>query len=345
MGLYLSKPIYRCNAIRSVPALARALRLDVPALIGAAEAANGNYRVVPPEPGSTRQTFDALGLLKEIHRRIKVTVFANVDFPEYLHGSLKGCDYVTNASLHTNKRLLICEDVKKFFPSVGAAFVEDVWCGFFGFSPAVAKVLTKLTTKDGSLPQGAITSSYLANLVLWRDEPLLHAKLASRGITYSRYVDDMAMSSANYLSTEKQTWAIAQLYGMLRRNGLNAGRAKHEIFSSSEPMIATKLIVNRKPALDQKKRSQVRTQVRQLEIAHAGGADSDAVRALATKASQRVGQLGRFHKTQAGRLKARIGAVREALPQLSMEPVITYPKRYESNAATALPGNGLAAWE
>jgi hypothetical protein len=345
MALSLSKPTYRCKAIRSIPALARALRLDVPVLIEAADAANGNYRVVPPEPGSTRQTFDALGLLKEIHRRIKLAFFDNVRFPAYLHGSLKGCDYVTNASLHTNKKLLICEDVKKFFPSVGAAFVEDVWCGFFGFSLAVAKLLTKLTTKEGALPQGAITSSYLANLVLWRDEPLLHAKLAARGITYSRYVDDMAMSSVNYLSKETQTWAIAQLYGMLRRNGLKAGRAKHEIFSSSEPMIATKLIVNRKPALAQKKRSQVRAQVKQLEIAHEKGADTGTVRALATRAAQSVGQLGRFHKTQAENLKTRIGSVREALPQLSVESITTYPKGYKANTTSNAPNDGLAPWD
>jgi hypothetical protein len=331
MALSLSKPTYRCKPIRSVSALARALRLDVTTLIDAANAANLNYRVVPPKPGSTRQIFDALGLLKDIHRRIKLTIFDQVMFPSYLHGSLKGCDYVTNASLHTNKKLLICEDVKQFFPSVGLTFVEDVWCGFFGFSSDVASLLTKLTTKDGTLPQGAITSSFLANLVLWRDEPLLHAKLATRGITYSRYVDDMAMSSVNYMSKVDQTWAIAQLYGMLRRNGLKAGRTKHEIFSSSEPMIATKLIVNRKPALEQKKRSQVRSQVRQLEIAHADGTDTEIVRSLTVKASQRVGQLGRFHKTQADHLKNRIGAVREALPQLSAVSITTYPIGYKAN--------------
>lgn len=345
MALSLSKPTYRCKSIRSIPALARALRLDVPVLIEAADVANGKYRVVPPKPGSTRHTFDALGLLKEIHGRIKIAFFDKVQFPAYLHGSLKGCDYVTNASLHTNKKLLICEDVKKFFPSVGEAFVEDVWCGFFGFSPGVAKLLAKLTTKDGALPQGAITSSYLANLVLWRDEPLLHAKLASRGITYSRYVDDMAMSSVTYLSKENQTWAIAQLYGMLRRNGLKAGRAKHEIFSASEPMIATKLIVNRKPALAQKKRSQVRAQVKQLEIAHAEGADADTVQALATRAAQSVGQLGRFHKTQAGNLKTRIGVVRSTLPQLSVKSITTNPKGNKASTTSNVPDDGLAPWD
>ena len=224
---------------------------------------------------------------------------------------------MTNASLHTNKRLLICEDVKKFFPSVCAEQIQDVWCCFFGFAPDVAALLTKLTTKDGVLPQGAIPSSYLANLVLWRYEPLLHAKFAERGITYSRYVDDMAMSSTAYVTKETQTWIIAQVYGMLRKVGLKAGRNKHEIFSATEPMIATKLIVNRKPSLSQKKRSQIRAQVRQVELAHASKVDPETVRELANKAAQRVGQVGRFHKTQAGHLKERVKTVRAALPAQS----------------------------
>ncbi len=314
MALYLHKPSYPCKPITSVTALARALRLEVPALIAAAENANRNYRAVPPKPGSTRETFDAVGLLKQIHGRIKDQLFAKVAFPDYLHGSLKGRDYVTNATLHTNKQILICEDVQSFFPSVKADRVKDVWRSFFGFSPEVAQLLTMLTTKDGALPQGARTSSYLANLVLWRDEPTLQAKLAAQGITYSRYVDDMEMSSSTYLTKTMQSWVIAQVYGMLRKNGLSAKRKKHEIFSANEPMIATKLIVNRKPSLDRKKRSQVRAQVRQLEIAHEAGGDVGATRALTDKAAQRVGQLGRFHPKQADQLRVRIRRVRNALP-------------------------------
>lgn len=79
-------------------------------------------------------------------------------------------------------------------------------------------------------------------------------------------------------------------------------------------MIATKLIVNRKPSLSPKKRSQVRAQVRQLEIAAANGINAEELRDLANKAAQRVGQLGRFHKTPAASLKNRIAIVRGTLP-------------------------------
>ncbi|WP_084461444.1 reverse transcriptase family protein [Curvibacter gracilis] len=324
MDLFLIKPRYRASPIRSIAALARSLRWDALALVDMAERANGMWRTVKPKPGSIRQTFDAMGPLKEIHQSLKLNIFSKVDFPEYLQGSLKGRDYVSNASLHKDKQILICEDVKGFFPSVGAAYVEDVWCGFFGFAPDVAKLLTKLTTKDGCLPQGCIASSFLANLVLWRHEPLLHAKLAQRGITYSRYVDDMVMSAATHLDKATQTWVIAQVYGMLARHNLKASRKKHEVFSATQPMIATKLIVNRKPSLSLKKRSQVRAQVRQLEIAVGTGLDAEELRDLANKAAQQVGQLGRFHKTQAEHLRNRIAIVRGTLP-IEHPSIITAP--------------------
>lgn len=343
MSLILNKPNYPRKPIRSIAALARVLELTEPVLKAQAAKANGNYRTVPPKEGSKRETFDARGLLKIIHSRIKHMIFSNVVFPDYLHGSLKGRDYVSNAKLHTNKQMLICEDVKSFFPSVTAIRVKDVWCGFFGFSPEVAELLTLLTTKDGKLPQGSITSSYLANLVLWRDEPLLQAKLADKRITYSRYVDDMMMSSKDYLSKEMQTWVIHQVYGMLKKNGLSAGRAKHEIFSASEPMVATKLIVNAKPSLSSRKRSQVRAQVLQLEQTALDEKDREVIRALANKAAQRVGQLGRFHKTQAGHLKVRVKAVREALPVESRISITTSSK---SSQAPSSPLNiDVPPWE
>ena len=74
-------------------------------------------------------------------------------------------------------------------------------------------------------------------------------------------------------------------------------------------------------------------------------ADPDTVRALATRASQRVGQLGRFHKTQAEHLKNRIGVVREALPQLFVESITTYPKGYKANITSIVPDDGLAPWD
>lgn len=315
MGLYLNKPSYPCDPIRTVAALARTLRTSETELLRICDRANASWRKVKPEPGSTRETFDAHGPLKALHRKLKNCIFSRVYFPDYLQGSLKGRDYVSNADLHKNKQVLICEDVQKFFPSVSATIVEDVWRGFFGFSREVASILTRLTTKDGVLPQGAITSSFLANLVMWRREPLLQAKLAAMGITYSRYVDDMSMSSEVHLDKAAQTKVIGMVYGMLAAHGLRAARHKHDVFSASQQMITTKLIVNRKPSLTAAKRSNVRAQVKQLEMAAESGVSGIELRELVNKASQRVGQLARFHKRSGELLRDRVKVIRKKIPE------------------------------
>lgn len=301
MSLHLIKPHYPCEPIGTISKLAKALGKEESFLRELANSANGMYKevLIKKVNKTPRLTFDAQGQLKVVHESIKNRIFSRVRFPDYLHGSLKGCDYVTNAALHTNKKIIICEDVQQFFPSVSSLLVMDIWRNLFHFSEEVATLLTILTTKDGAIPQGAKTSSYLANLVFWRDEPLLQAKLAQKGIIYSRYVDDIAMSSKSFFSKSEQTKAIADVYGMLRKHGLNASRKKHEVSSDSGVMKVTKLIVNRKPSLSKVKRSQVRAQV------HKATTQSVSIEML-NKAAQSAGQLGRFHPAEARHLKLDI---------------------------------------
>jgi hypothetical protein len=108
--------------------------------------------------------------LKTIQERIKVKILYKVFYPRYLQGSIKDDgikrSYISNAKIHANSRIVINEDITKFFPSTSEQLIFDIWKIFFGFSDKVARYLTKLTTKDGLLPEGAKTSSYLANLVL-----------------------------------------------------------------------------------------------------------------------------------------------------------------------------------
>ena len=322
MNLSPRKPTYPYKPIGSIKALAATLRVSEKDLLDIATQASSLYRAVKPKPGLDRKTFDARLPLKPLHARIKTLILSQVVFPDYLTGSLKGRDYKTNASLHTNKAVIISEDVKGFFGSVSADLVYDVWRNIFGFAAPVAHVLTQLTTKDGALPQGGIPSSYLANLALWRDEPLLHAKLAERGVTYSRYVDDMCMSTNERLDSISKKEIIQMVYGMLRRNGLYARRDKHDITPATEQMIATKLVVNRKAALLPERRANVRVAVFQAERA---ATDTDPVTARRTldKAASKVGMLGRFHPNLAAPLRERIRRARAVLPSLDVLRVFT----------------------
>lgn len=64
-----------------------------------------------------------------------------------------------------------------------------------GFSHDVSSILTKLTTYNGHLPQGAPTSTTIANLVFMPTGRALQAIARREGLRFTTFVDDVTMSS------------------------------------------------------------------------------------------------------------------------------------------------------
>lgn len=94
---------------------------------------------------------------------------------------------------HTGHRYLLHLDIKDFFPSVRPSRVKRAF-ERTGFDPDVAGLLTHLTTVNNHLPQGAPTSVAVADLVLGRLDRSLWGLCQRFGLTYTRYVDDIAIS-------------------------------------------------------------------------------------------------------------------------------------------------------
>ena len=309
-----STPSYSQHRIGTLNSLRLPLGLSVDKLLSLAQRADGLYRVaksITKPDGSIRKTYDALASLKAVHRRIKSQILDHVIYPAYLTGSIKGNDYKINAALHTNARIVINEDISGFFPSTSADRIFSIWRGFFGFSEDVARCLTQLTTRHGELPQGAITSSFLANLVFWRDEPELFGKFAAQGLVYSRYVDDIAVSSKTFLTNEAKTNVVRQVYGMLLKHGYQPKRAKHEISTSGTRMEVTKLSVNSKPGLGKAVYSKTRAAVHDIERRIASGEVLSFERGPYAQVMGRVQHLERFHPGKAAPLKKRLLALQE----------------------------------
>ena len=325
-------PSYPHRPIRQLQNLARVLAVPLPILQSIAATASARYRLAKPiekPDGSIRQPVDALEPLKNIQRRIKQRILARVIFPDYLTGSLKGKDAKRNAELHKRPRIVLCEDIQGFFPSTTAPLVAAVWRGFFGFSQEVSELLTALTTKDGALPQGATTSSHLANLVFWRREHSLYESLLAEGRSYSRYVDDVSISSVTPMTKEEITRCIARVYGMMFSCGYKPKRQKQEIQRAHMPMRVTKLNVNRRVTLDSRERQAIRAAVYQLEQLALSG-DLAGVSQVLNSVAGRVNRMGQMHPAEALGLKERLKTLRKALTaaptrtavsSLSMSPV------------------------
>lgn len=311
---------YPCKPIATLEALAKVLAVSEQELKRVAWRADSMYRYVPPKDGSTRETYDAHGPLKKIQDKIKMRILRRVVFPTYLHGSIYDKDNprncIRNAEIHCNAETVITEDASKFFPSISRDVVRRIWQHFFRFPPEVAECLTQLTTRYGRLVQGAKTSSGLANLAFWDIEPRLVAEVQASGLRYSRYVDDINISSTRRLNNAEVGPLIASLVNMLGARGCRINRDKHSIKHCGRSLRVNNLSVDGdSPKPNKKARVKVRAAVSQLERSVSGASvPTGELMAEYRSVHARVERLVRFGFSNARSLAQRVETVRSQMP-------------------------------
>ena len=305
-------------SIARVEALASILSITPTELIELSESVDSLWKpgkMLTKKNGDPRPTSDAKKPLKLVHDRIKNRLLKQVKYPYYLLGGISDKmtprDYKKHAAIHTNKKILISEDIKDFFPSTTPEVIKNIWQRFFNFHPEVACLLTKLTTHQDSLPQGWKASGYLANLALWDREPDLVTELERKGYAYSRFMDDITVSASFRISKTHQQQVIGGVYRMLQSKGYAPKRSKHKITSGKDRMEVTGLNVNSgKPTLPKQVRDNIRAQVKQCELYFRNDSTSHKYKKIWNKASGKVATLSRFHPKEGSLLRKRLKAVR-----------------------------------
>lgn len=304
----------RHKKVNSVQSLAKALNWDYENLQFLAKSlGNHHYREIKhsKSDGSVRVCYSPLEPLKTVQTQIQNTFFkTKFFFPSYITGSVRGCDFKTNAEQHLNAKILFSEDISSFFPSVSSAIVFNVWNKLFNFPKNVAQVLTDLTTRDGFLPQGSPTSSFIANCVFFNDEPTLVENFRKMGLVYTRYVDDVNISSRSHIKAEDKTIIIGLFYGMLIKNGFRPKRSKHSITTKNtkSKMRTTNVLVGFNVVkLPRESRNKIDKDVHvySKKIFSSKQEQEKALKSLIGK----VNHLGRFHLIEAQRLKLKLLSV------------------------------------
>lgn len=133
-------------------------------------------------------------LLKAIQKRINRNILSTIQLPDNVHGGVKGRSNITNAKAHQGNKYLFGTDLRDFYPNINANQVY-VMLKANRYSPNMAHWLSRLTTKDNAVPQGAPTSTTISNLVFLPTDIKLAAFCKKHNITYTRYLDDLTFSS------------------------------------------------------------------------------------------------------------------------------------------------------
>ena len=148
--------------------------------------ADGNQR--------TRQLNSTKIELKRIQKRILALLMSHVEIPTYAFGGVPKKDNIKNAKYHQGNKYIFTTDLRSFFPSISHNRVFEVYCDN-GYSPTVARILTKLTTYKYQLPQGVPTSTLLALLAFKPTGDKLYDYALQHNLKFSIFVDDITISS------------------------------------------------------------------------------------------------------------------------------------------------------
>lgn len=158
--------------------------------------------------------------LKVVQKRICNLLNKKITPAPYIFGSTKGRSCVMNANFHHGNKFIFQTDLRGFFPSIISKNVYRMFIRF-GFSPDVASILTRLTTYKGHIPQGAPTSSLVANLVFTKTGNILAEYCKQHGLKFSTYVDDMTISGPSDFQE-----LIPEILDIIRHDGYTISHTK-----------------------------------------------------------------------------------------------------------------------
>lgn len=253
--------------------LAIILRVTLPELRELAKNISAHYSSwdeTNPKTGKTRTICSPSPSLKAVQKRITKDVIVGADAAApYVHGGVKGRSARTNAASHLRKPYLVTIDVKKFFPSVRHYMVYRLFKSEIGCGRDVARLLTRLVTLDGALPQGAPTSVAVANLLL--DSALdvpMNERATAAGTTYTRYIDDVGLSGANpqQLINEVARRLSRRRLSVHRVDMRPGAKSKLKIQPAHAPQEITGLQVNgSRVSLSKARRDRVRAAIHELQ--------------------------------------------------------------------------------
>lgn len=132
--------------------------------------------------------------LKAIQYWILRNILEKLTFEKNATAFKKGQSIKRNIEVHRGKEYFLCLDIEDFFGSINRIKVYKLFRSI-GYNHKVSSIFARFCTYKGSLPQGGVTSPYLSNLLNIQLDRRINGYLSQRSIIYSRYADDIVVSS------------------------------------------------------------------------------------------------------------------------------------------------------
>lgn len=212
--------------------------------------------VIPKKKNGIRKINAPETDLAFMQRRIKTGILDLFSVSPYAKAYRRNTSVYDNAKIHEGKKYLLKIDIEDFFGSIDEEMILTTVFNKSRYPAFVGVILTALCTKDGCLPQGACTSPAISNIVMKHFDDEMGKWCEGRGITYSRYSDDITFSSDKPLHT-----CYAKAKSFLENSGFSLNDRKTVFAGAGSLHRVTGLSVNIKTAVPKEYRRKLRQEL------------------------------------------------------------------------------------
>ncbi|WP_342571479.1 reverse transcriptase family protein [Paenibacillus sp. FSL R5-0749] len=165
------------------------------------------YKKVIAKKRSGFRTLHCLREGSDLHKlqtELTQNFLNKIPLPNYVCGFVSGKSYRDYLSPHIRqadekKRYYLRLDIKDFFSSLYKENILSMLKSYFRLDPSrneqLLEYIAELSTLDGVLPQGAISSPALSNVLFRKMDIRINKYCKQKGYTYTRYGDDLLFSS------------------------------------------------------------------------------------------------------------------------------------------------------
>lgn len=217
-----------------------------------------NTYYIKKSSGEPRQIDAPSQLLKAIQSWILRNILEKIEISDRAYGFVRKRGIKLNAKLHLGKKCVLCLDIKDFFLSTKEIKVRKVFHKLYNKKELVIG-LSNLCLYKKYLPQGAVTSPYLTNVIFKPADDAILLLCNKKDIDYSRYADDMTFSSNDY---EKLKDIIPQVGKICKRNGYTLNRKKTRIMTGKRRVSVTGIVLNSgKLSIGRNKKKEIRSAI------------------------------------------------------------------------------------
>jgi RNA-directed DNA polymerase len=215
--------------------------------------------------------------MRVVQYKILTELLEKVQVPNYIHAFEKGRNIPAMAEMHVGKKVVISVDLKDYFTSIKQYHLEQLFI-HLGFGVKPARVLSEVCTYKSFVPQGALTSPKLSNLITaFTFGPIIKQYCDSKGLILSIYADDITISSDIEIPStggDSVTALITYLRATVERFGFKVNSKKTKVMKYYQRQYVCGAVVNSKVNLQKSERHTLRAIVHNCEK---NGIDKEAI--------------------------------------------------------------------